>query len=202
MNGPTSPPRFGAVRSTLRRPAAAASPLQSKRGRTDRPEARCDHPAQLPAPARCGSQRAQHPRPLPRPKRCRADQERRQLFIDEAGSESIGDEQLRDSLDGRRLGGDVELVAGDICATAAEYVAAHPALRISLLHIDVDVYEPTKAILEHLAPCVPRGGVILFDDYGTFTGETSAVDEYLSERPGWRLRVLPGIPAPSYVIVP
>src|SRR5690606_29955553 len=42
-----------------------------------------------------------------------------------------------------------ELVGGDILETVPRYVKQHPELKISLLHIDVDVYSPTKVVLEN-----------------------------------------------------
>ena len=43
-----------------------------------------------------------------------------------------------------------ELIQGDITQTIPDYVANHPELKISLLHIDVDVYQPSVTILNHL----------------------------------------------------
>lgn len=71
-----------------------------------------------------------------------------------------------------------ELIKGDICETVPEYVQNRPELKISLLHVDVDVYKPTKVILDHLFDKIVRGGVIVFDDYGTVAGETQAIDEF------------------------
>lgn len=52
-----------------------------------------------------------------------------------------------------------ELVEGDICETVPRYLAEHPAFKIALLHIDVDVYRPTAVILG-------------------LAGETRAIDEF------------------------
>jgi hypothetical protein len=72
-----------------------------------------------------------------------------------------------------------ELVEGNICQTLPKYVLDHPELKISLLHVDVDVYEPTKVILAELFSRVVKGGVVVFDDYGTVAGETRAIDEFM-----------------------
>ena len=71
-----------------------------------------------------------------------------------------------------------ELVEGDILQTVPMYVDDHPELKIALLHIDVDTYEPTKAILETLYDRMVKGGLIVFDDYGKIGGETGAVDDF------------------------
>ena len=59
-----------------------------------------------------------------------------------------------------------------------EFLNANAEKKAALVHIDVDVYEPTKSILEHMVDRVVPGGLILFDDYGTAEGETRAVDEF------------------------
>jgi hypothetical protein len=72
------------------------------------------------------------------------------------------------------------LVKGDINSTVSEYVKSNPGLRISLLHFDCDLYEPTLAGLKQLVPHVVAGGLIVFDEYAitAWAGETSAVDEF------------------------
>src|SRR5690606_40062214 len=50
-----------------------------------------------------------------------------------------------------------ELIEGDILKTIPEFLANNKSLKISLLHIDVDVYEPTKVILESLWDKVVKG---------------------------------------------
>jgi hypothetical protein len=64
------------------------------------------------------------------------------------------------------------------CETIPEYIAKNPTIKISLLHIDVEVYEPTKIILENLWDKIVKGGILMLDDYGTVEGETKAVDDF------------------------
>lgn len=75
-----------------------------------------------------------------------------------------------------------ELIAGDICDTIPEYLREHQELKIALLHIDVDVYKPSLAMLNSLYDCVVTGGLVVFDDFGTVAGETRAVDEFFAEK--------------------
>ena len=128
-----------------------------------------------------------------------ADQAPRERFIASAGAESISVEQLRGVLAHKGCGANVTLVEGDICETVPAYVTAHPELRIALLHVDVDVFEPTETVMTHLASLVVPGGVIVLDDYGIFPGATRAIDAWLAGRPE-RLRKLPYALAPSYVV--
>jgi hypothetical protein len=59
--------------------------------------------------------------------------------------------------------------------------------KIALLHIDVDVYDPTKVILESLWHRVVKGGILMLDDYGTVAGETGAVDNFPPDQVGYGL---------------
>jgi hypothetical protein len=77
----------------------------------------------------------------------------------------------------------LEIIKGDICQTVPAYVQEHPGLRIALLHLDCDLYEPTLAGLKHLYPRVVPGGVVVLDEYGQekFAGESAAFDEYFGD---------------------
>lgn len=78
--------------------------------------------------------------------------------------------------------GNVELVQGDIAETLPQYISQNGQMRISLLHIDTDVYEPCKIALDLLYDLVVPNGVIVFDDYSTIEGETIAVDEFFNDK--------------------
>ncbi|MDP3331387.1 MAG: TylF/MycF/NovP-related O-methyltransferase [Methylococcaceae bacterium] len=93
----------------------------------------------------------------------------------------------------------VELVAGNISETVPEYQKLHPELKISILHIDVDVYLPSKVALEYLYEHVVPGGICIFDDYGTVYGETKAVDEFFAGK-SIKLLKLPCSHIPTYLV--
>ena len=78
----------------------------------------------------------------------------------------------------------VELVKGDITKTAAAFVESHPHLVVSLLFIDCDLFEPTKAALEAFLPRMPKGAILAFDelDNPLWPGETLAVLDSLGIR--------------------
>jgi len=71
----------------------------------------------------------------------------------------------------------VELVKGDIKETVPRYLEENPHLVVSLLYLDVDVFEPTAVAIKNLVPRMPKGAVIAFDELNlpTFPGETLAV---------------------------
>lgn len=76
------------------------------------------------------------------------------------------------------------LVEGDIEEAVPRFVEENPGRRICLLHVDCDLYQPTKVGLEVLWPRVVNGGIVIFDDYGIqpWEGESTAVDEYFENK--------------------
>lgn len=80
----------------------------------------------------------------------------------------------------------VTLIEGDVSETIPRFVAGRsPDFKVGLLHLDADVYAPTKSALVHIWPFMPRGAVVVLDEYGDpdWPGETKAVDEFLKGRP-------------------
>jgi hypothetical protein len=75
----------------------------------------------------------------------------------------------------------VELVKGDFCRTADQYINDNPHLVVSLLYLDFDLYEPTKKAIEVFVSRMPKGAIIVFDELNAkmFPGETVAVDEVM-----------------------
>ncbi|GBU23463.1 dTDP-6-deoxy-L-hexose 4-O-methyltransferase [Fibrobacteria bacterium R8-3-H12] len=75
----------------------------------------------------------------------------------------------------------VEIIKGDICQTASKYLIENPHLVVSLLYLDVDLYEPTKEALKTFLPRMPKGSIIVFDELNAkiFPGETEAVQDVI-----------------------
>ncbi len=96
-------------------------------------------------------------------------------------SNSIDVDELYLSLNKRGIGEGIELVKGNILETIPNYLEKRPSLKISLLNLDTDVYEPAVITLEKLYPRVCKGGVIIIDNYAKVPGETKAVDEYFKD---------------------
>lgn len=101
----------------------------------------------------------------------------RKNFINEAGLNSIKKHELKKILLDKGIR-NVDLVQGNILTTLPAYLNKHKNLSIILLHIDVDIYEPTKIILDMLYDRVVDGGIVILDDYRVFPGETKAVDDF------------------------
>lgn len=52
---------------------------------------------------------------------------------------------------------------------------------ISILRLDTDWYESTKHELIYLYPRLEKGGVLVLDDYGFWSGSRKAVDDYCDQ---------------------
>lgn len=110
------------------------------------------------------------------------DEEQRAVenFVKEANFTGVSVSALMDIAEQANLAHRLELVAGDIRQTASQYVVDNPGVRISLLHLDLDVYGATKATLENFWPLLTPGGIVVCDEYGKIGfREADAVDEFL-----------------------
>ena len=96
----------------------------------------------------------------------------------------------------------VELEVGDATESIARYVRDNPHLVVALLYLDFDIYEPTKAALEHLLPRMPKGAVLAFDELGqkAWPGETRAVQDMVGIR-NLRIERFPFSPQLSYAVL-
>lgn len=95
----------------------------------------------------------------------------------------------------------VRLQAGNVFDTVPRWLTDNPSQKIALLHLDMDVYEPTAFAIEQLYGRMARGGLIVFDDYTSVEGATRAADE-LCARLDLRMAKLPFYTVPSFVTVP
>ncbi|MBN2782306.1 MAG: class I SAM-dependent methyltransferase [Campylobacterales bacterium] len=58
----------------------------------------------------------------------------------------------------------IEIIKGDATKTMPQYLKDNKHLLVSLLHIDFDMYEPTKKALETFVPRMSKGAIIAFDE--------------------------------------
>ena len=127
------------------------------------------------------------------------DKAKRDAFVAETnGGKSISLEEINELLHLQGLNKNVEIIKGDILETLDAYLIKNPHLKISLLHIDVDLYEATKHVLEKLFDKVTKGGIIIFDDYGAFAGANKAVDDFFKN--AVEIKKLPFSNAISYIV--
>ena len=90
--------------------------------------------------------------------------------------------ELVDVYDSDRFLGHIpkaRLVRGDVNETIPRFVEENAHLVVSLLFLDLDLYEPTCTALREFFPRMPKGSVLAFDelDNPIWPGETLAVLE-------------------------
>lgn len=95
----------------------------------------------------------------------------------------------------------IELVEGNVFDTLPDYLARRPETRIALLHLDLDVMEPTQFVVEQLYKRVVPGGLIVFDDYNAVEGATRVLDA-LAAKHGLSIEKLPFYNVPAFVRKP
>lgn len=104
-------------------------------------------------------------------------------FTSEASFVGIDPSEIVSKASAAGLDGRLELIVGDVAETALTYAQDNKGFRVSLLHLDLDTYSGTKAILEALYDRVTPGGIIVCDEYGSpGWGESDAIDEFLKDR--------------------
>lgn len=77
-----------------------------------------------------------------------------------------------------------QLVKGDVLDTVPRWLQDNPHASISMAVFDMDIYTPTKATLELILDRMPKGALLVFDEFNCpfFPGETQAVNEVLGIR--------------------
>lgn len=75
----------------------------------------------------------------------------------------------------------IEVIKGDIKKTAKEYLKKNPHTIISLLYLDLDLFEPTKFAIKTFYPLMTKGSIIVFDElnFKNYPGETVALKKTL-----------------------
>ncbi len=74
-----------------------------------------------------------------------------------------------------------ELIKGDASKTIEEWLQNNPHAIIAMAIFDMDVYAPTKKVLEQVIPRMTKGSVIVFDELNceAYPGETRALSEVM-----------------------
>ena len=101
--------------------------------------------------------------------------------FENSGGEGISKEDLKELID-EKLIRNYELIKGDITQTLPNWLERNPQKRFSLVHLDVDVYEPSIQTIELIYDRIVTGGLLMLDDYGTDLVETKAIEENLKKR--------------------
>ena len=93
----------------------------------------------------------------------------------------------------------IQIVEGDVGITMKETLHSDSSISIALLYLDVDLYEPTMEVLKNCLPRMPKGAIVVFDQYAdrTWPGETKALIDTLGIS-NVRLKCFPWCPRISY----
>ena len=127
-----------------------------------------------------------------------SDHKRRKILLSE-GKDGISEKQLTGILKRKGLEKNIKLIKGDITETVPKYLKSNPKLKISLLNLDVDFYEPSMSILKNFYPRLSKHGILMLDDYGVWDGETMAVKQYFKGKK-IKIRKSSYSKTPSYII--
>lgn len=94
------------------------------------------------------------------------------------------------------------IVKGDVAQTAPAYLKEHPETIVALAYFDLQLYEPTKAVLESIKPYLTRGSVIALDELNSrdFPGETVALRE-VWDLDSVRIQRSRYLPDRSYIVI-
>jgi hypothetical protein len=117
-----------------------------------------------------------------------------------AGGEGLSTDEVGAILEAKSFR-NIALVKGNVFDTLPAYLQQNPETRLALLHLDMDVKEPTVFALEELYPRVVPGGLIVLDDYNGVVGATEAVDDFVAKH-RLRLEKLNFNKAPTFVRKP
>jgi asparagine synthase (glutamine-hydrolysing) len=74
----------------------------------------------------------------------------------------------------------------------ADTVRFRPDQRVAFAHVDCDWYDPVRLCLERIAPHMPRGGVLVLDDYNDYGGCRRAATEFLARSDDFALESTAG----------
>jgi len=124
-----------------------------------------------------------------------------QSFVEEANYDGINPEELMEIAAQMGQEHRLELIKGNAIETVPQYVSDNPGMRISLLHMDFDPYEPTLVALKQFWPLIVRGGLVVLDEYARRGwGESDAVDEFFSDK-SINVKKVPNAATPTAFII-
>ena len=88
----------------------------------------------------------------------------------------LSNDTIKKILDKKQLY-NYRLIKGNVFDTLEKFVKNYKS-KISILFMDLDVYEPTYYVLEKLFSRISKGGIIIFDNFNIVDGETVAVKKF------------------------
>jgi len=84
----------------------------------------------------------------------------------------------------------VKLIKGDLCETAPDFIVAHPETLFRIIHLSVNLYLPTRTVLQHFYPKLSRGGVLAIHGLNySAPGAQKALTEVVEQQYGERVEL-------------
>lgn len=120
--------------------------------------------------------------------------------FEKEGGDGLSDIELESIMKSKNFQ-NIQLVKGNVFDTIPRYLSENPETRLSILHLDMDVKEPTKFALDILYDRIVPGGLIILDDYNAVSGATLSVDAFLNKH-HLKIQKLPFYHVPSYIRKP
>lgn len=95
----------------------------------------------------------------------------------------------------------VHLYKGDAREQVSKWLEDYPGMPVAMVHLDMDVYGPTREVIESLTPRLVHGSLLVFDELTApfFPGESQAVMDTLGFG-GLKLRRSPMQPYSAWAI--
>ena len=99
-------------------------------------------------------------------------------FLNQSKNEQLSLIQLKNKLKKKKMLSKVNLIKGNVIVTLDKIKLK----KISYALLDLDIYEPSKYVLNYIWPKMTKNGIILLDNYKVFDGETKAVNEFIKTK--------------------
>lgn len=100
------------------------------------------------------------------------------------------------------IGENIRIIHGDATETFEKFIRDEQSTIIAFAHFDMDIYKPTKKVLEICLSRMPKGSIIVFDElnHPGFPGETIALEEVVGIK-NLELRKSPFQPYSAYAVI-
>lgn len=95
-----------------------------------------------------------------------------------------------------------KIIEGDVKSTFPNYIKDNPQTVVALVYLDMDIYEPTKFVLDNIKPYLTKGSIVVFDEmnWKEFPGPTIALKEIFGLAK-YKIYRSPLQPIPGYIII-
>ncbi len=100
--------------------------------------------------------------------------------FEQEGGDGLSKDEVEKVFESKKFQ-NVFLNQGNIFDALPLYLEQHPETRIALLHLDMDVKEPSAFALDLLYDRVVPNGLIVLDDYNVVAGGSEAIDDFIAK---------------------